>query len=177
MLKKLLCLALAGILSIGMSTSVFAANYQKEELVCINGKQIDINTYSEGQIKIIPSTHRISSTGEFTFDVGYSVRSDKFKVNSTETTFTITAGIEGSTGTNITSQYPNHKYQIILYKDNFWNTKVDSSYFYADGSQDTWTVINLDKNQKYYFVIYNTDSLPAGTTVVGNGSISNYVHI
>ena len=153
-----------------------------EEYLLVNGSLVHINDlpqYTEGIIEIQPPNQyqRVDSDGSFTFDVGYSVTSTKFQVSSTSTTINLRAHIEGPTGDDVTDDYPNHRYQIIFYKvGSIIDPKIDDSYFYADGTQNSWTVSGLNTSDTYYFKIINTDYLPNGTTVVGSGSLTNYVH-
>ena len=187
-IKKIASILLSAIMIFGILTTVTNAqsvemdsNQSTEEYVLINGSLVpidELSLYNEGTFEIKPSfLQRINSNGTFDFDVGYSVTSTSFKVSATQTTIKVKASIKGPTGNDVTSSYPDHRYQIIFYKKgSILDTKISSSYFYADKTEYSWAVVGLNTSDTYYFVINNTDYLPSGTTVSGSGSLTNYVH-
>ena len=177
--KKILSMVLVIVMATSVGASAFASE-SSEDVYQVNGIQVSaeqLDNLSEGVLSITPSSERINSNGSFTFNFGSALISSRFKVNSTSTTISINASIQNPVGSDVTSSYPNHQYQIILYKDGVFDTKVDQDFFYADGCTYTFTAIGLDTNATYYFKIINNDYLPAGTTLVGYGSVSSYVHI
>lgn len=169
-----------------LTTAAFAqptengSDLSTDDYTLINGSLVpnsDLELYNEGTIEILPSMALINRNGTFTFDINTLVTSTTFKVNSNQTTFKVSAGIYGPYGDDVTSSYPNHRFEIVFYKKGaIFDSKVDSSHFYADKTQYSWTVTGLNTSDTYYFMVLNTDYLPAGTTVSGSGSLTNYVH-
>ncbi len=176
-MKKNKIMATVMALTMLTSTNVFA---NEKELIEVNGKSVNMHMLSEANtedsIEIMPSKERINADGSFTFDVGYSVLSNEFKIKEGATSIRITTSaiIENSNGSNVTGSYEDHSYQIILYANGY---EVGEKSFTANGDTEMATYAGLDSRKTYTIKIINNDYLPAGTTVVGSGTISNYVHI
>ncbi len=173
-MKKILGTVMA--LSIVMSGNVLASETDTLEISNYDvTKQVDSES-SEDYIKFLDNKERINSDGSFEFDVRFEVTSNKFKIKSGATSIKISTSaiIENGYGDNVTWNYPNHEYEITLYGDNWFGK---SKTFTANGDNEYVTYSGLDSSKEYYIAIRNLDKLPAGTSVVGNGTISNYINI
>ena len=173
--KTIICVLLAAMLFL-TTVNVYAA--ENESDVLVNGMLVsytDLDDYCEGFIEISPPQSRIDSDGDFTFDVQFTLQSTSFYVSSDTITIQVRARIEYGAGEDVTDRYPNHRFQIEFGGGGIFGESASRT-FYADGTTYYWTISGLDTDTLYAFTIINNDELPNGTSVVGTGRISNYVH-
>ncbi len=178
-----LLLSLTFILSLGLVNAFASTENTSDEnyQILVNGQYVDsMKVIPEDEMLITPSKERINSDGTFAFKVSSILKSTKFQIKQGATSIRITSSAKIYNvpyNNNLTSSYPNHSYEIILYKDGlFGGRKVESKKFTADGYSETVTYSGLSSDETYYLKIINNDYLPGGLYVVGNGKITNYVH-
>ena len=95
---------------------------------------------------------RISSNGDFTFEIFHSVTSDTFKFSKTKATITVSAVLKDYIDGSI-SDGSNHKCTLKLYKGGILANSFD---FYADGETYTFDVVGLDVTKNYSISVHNT---------------------
>lgn len=179
------CLCLA--MMFCMAIPVFAA---EQDLVLddnhclINGKivaQEDAASYNDGTLKFHSAgSERISSDGSFSFGVQYRLESDKFKVNSTESTIDVRAFIIRETpngNVNVTDQYVDHHYTVEMVETGLLGRSVGKGTFYANGSSYQFTAVDLSPKKTYKLIITNNDDIGVVDFVNGNGTISNFKEV
>lgn len=147
---------------------LFDGNFENGELVNGSITYVDL---TDGTFEFSTPKKRISSDGSFTFEIGYSVTSTKFQASDTRIVISSTAKIVNPLGEDVTGEYPDHRYAIdLIYGGG------QSRTFYADGETLNTVQFNVSKDKDYKIRIRNVDYLPAGTNVVGEGNITNYIH-
>ncbi len=168
-LKKGLQLLIVSTMLIGNTLAVSANELNIESEISSTD---NVNEINEDYI-VFSDNQKIDSNGNFYFGVTYQVNSNKFKIEEGETSIKITSSaiIENAYGEDVTHKYPGHGYEIRLYENNFYKGSAD---FTANGDEESKTFSGLSSDDTYYIKIMNSDKLPEGTEVVGQGNISNY---
>lgn len=158
-MKKLFKRILAVCVSAVMAVSVAAVSVSAEETLPVD---------SEEYFSFVNPDSRIDSNGDFTFEVRWGVDSpDTFKFNSNKSTITVSAHIEDY----ITHEVSYDSHLCTLYLDTgFSRTPFD---FYADGSEYTFSLVELSTVKNYSISISNMEELDSRHRVVGSGNISN----
>lgn len=146
---------------------LFDGDFKNGEL--INGK-IVYEEQSDGYIEFVVPKEKIDSNGNFTFEILSTVTSTSFGVSDDRIVVSSKAKIINPAGKDVTSDYPDHRYAIDLIGGDGTRT------FYADGVTLNKVQFYVTPGNTYKIRIRNVDYLPAGTNVVGSGSITNYVH-
>lgn len=165
LIQKIAATSIAAAISVSaMSASVMGYENDNGDL----SKPITNNAVEEdGYIIFSDPDSRISSNGDFSFEIRWSVDSNSFKFNSNKSTLTVSAHIEDF----YTGEISYNEHLCTLYIENGLSRKAYD--FYADGEDYTFDLANLKVDTNSKISISNRDYLDSTKRVVGSGNLTN----
>ena len=157
------------LVTLGASTSLYAAEITEPNQIISNSPECNntLNTFN-----FVSTNEKINSSGNFEFQISTTVKSDKFKFDSSSATIEISAAdvLKYYDGPTV-SGYDGHKYTIEL-KTSLGITKASKTF--KVGESDTWDLSGLNPSTTYYLYISNDESLPSGYVIDGSGTIGSF---
>lgn len=131
----------------------------------------EANSMRENSDKIIfeeNNGQRIDWNGNFTFDFGFSLSSDNFKLTKTSTTINVNSDLVGAGGSDRTV------YSITLYRKSglFWVSEGTEKFDVGKRQSATWS--GLPSDGTFYIYMSTPTVASAGKTIKGTGKISNF---